>query len=78
MKIFSARNVISVLSFTLFALCLADKYLTYKSDVDASIIRLKETLKPAEVAPEAAEAETTEATAETAETTEGDTANGQQ
>lgn len=76
MKIFSARNVISVLSFTLFALCLADKYLTYKSDVDASIIRLKETLKPAEVAPEAAEAVTEEAT--TAETTEGDTANGQQ
>ncbi len=67
MKIFSAKNVISVLSFTLFALCLADRYLTHKSDVDASIIRLKETLKPspAEVTAE-----------ETAETTEGDTANG--
>ena len=45
MKIFSAKNVLSVVSFTLFALCLADRYLTYKSDVDASIIRLKETLK---------------------------------
>ncbi len=67
MKIFSAKNVISVVSFTLFALCLADKYLTYKSDVDASIIRLKETLKkqPAEAPTEG-----------TAETTEGDTANG--
>ncbi len=67
MKIFSAKNVISVVSFTLFALCLADKYLTYKSDVDASIIRLKETLKkqPAEAPAEG-----------TAEATEGDTANG--
>lgn len=67
MKIFSAKNVLSVVSFTLFALCLADRYLAYKSDVDASIIRLKETLKkqPAEAPAE-----------ETAETTEGDTANG--
>ena len=67
MKIFSAKNVLSVVSFTLFALCLADRYLTYKSDVDASIIRLKETLKkqPAEAPAE-----------EAAETTEGDTANG--
>ena len=71
MKIFSAKNVLSVVSFTLFALCLADKYLTYKSDVDASIIRLKETLKKQAATPaEEAAAE------ETQIIPEGETANG--
>lgn len=46
MKIFSAKTAISLMSFSLFALCLANTYYVHKSDVDASIIRLKETLKP--------------------------------
>ena len=46
MKIFSAKTAIRVMSFSLFALCLAETYYVHKSDVDASIIRLKETLKP--------------------------------
>ena len=72
MKIFSAKNVLSVVSFTLFALCLADRYLTYKSDVDASIIRLKETLKK-----QTADAPAEEAAVEETQTIpEGDTANG--
>lgn len=45
MKIFSAKTALSVLSFSLFALCLVDTYFVHKSDVDASIIRLKEALK---------------------------------
>ena len=50
MKKFTAKTALSVLSFSLFALCLADTYYVHKSDVDASIIRLIETLKkqPAE------------------------------
>ncbi len=68
MKIFSAKTAISVLSFSLFALCLADTYFVHKSDVDASIIRLKETLKkqPAE--------ETADENVQTIP--EGDSANG--
>ena len=45
MKKFSAKTALSVLSFSLFALCLVDTYFVHKSDVDASIIRLKEALK---------------------------------
>lgn len=50
MKIFTAKTAVRVVSFSLFALCLANTYFIHKSDVDASIIRLKETLKkqPAE------------------------------
>ena len=57
MKIFSAKTAIRVMSFSLFALCLANTYYVHKSDVDASIIRLKETLKPspAEEEPKAEE-----------------------
>lgn len=47
MKILSAKNAAKIVSFSLFALCLANTYLIHKSDVDASIIRLKETLKKA-------------------------------
>lgn len=68
MKKFTAKTALSVLSFSLFALCLADTYYVHKSDVDASIIRLIETLKkqPAEVSAE-----------ENAQTIpEGDSANG--
>lgn len=68
MKKFTAKTALSVLSFSLFALCLADTYYVHKSDVDASIIRLIETLKkqPAE--------ETAEENAQTIP--EGDSANG--
>lgn len=65
MKKFSAKTVISVMSFTLFALLLVESYLDHKQDIDESITRLKATLKPQETA-----AQTT--------ATEGDTANGQQ
>lgn len=65
MKKFSAKTVISVMSFTLFALLLLDSYLDHKQDIDESITRLKTTLKPQEPV------------AETSATTEGDTANGQ-
>ena len=68
MKKFSAKTVISVMSFTLFALLLLDSYLDHKQDIDESIARLKTTLTP----PPAAEEPVAEATA----TTEGDTANG--
>ncbi len=67
MKIFSAKTAISLMSFSFFALCLANTYLVHKSDVDASIIRLKETLKPSP-ADENAE--------ENADSDKGDTANG--
>ena len=68
MKKFTAKTALSVLSFSLFALCLADTYYVHKSDVDASIIRLIETLKkqPAE--------ETAQENAQTIP--EGDSANG--
>ncbi len=46
MKFFSAKTAISLMSFSFFALCLANTYFVHKSDVDASIIRLKETLAP--------------------------------
>ncbi len=52
MKIFSAKTAIGALSFSFFALCLVDTYFVHKSDVDASIIRLKETLKPSPAAAE--------------------------
>ena len=72
MKIFTAKNVAKVVSFSLFALCIANTYLIHKSDVDASIIRLKETLKK-----QAAEAPAEEAAVEETQTIpEGDTANG--
>ncbi len=63
MKKFSAKTVISIMSFTLFALCLASAYLDKKQDIDESIARLKTTLTPAEN-PETP--------------TKGDTADGQQ
>ena len=68
MKKFSAKTVISVMSFTLFALLLLDSYLDHKQDIDESITRLKTTLTP----PQAAE----EPVAEEIAITEGDTANG--
>ncbi len=72
MKIFSAKTAISVMSFSFFALCMVNTYLVHKSDVDASIIRLKETLKK-----QPAEAPTEEtAEQETQTIPEGDSANG--
>ena len=68
MKIFSAKTAISVLSFSLFVLCLADTYFVHTNDVDASIIRLKETLKKQPVA------ETADENVQTIP--EGDSANG--
>ena len=72
MKKFSAKTVISVMSFTLFALLLVDAYLDNKKDIDDSVAILKTTLKPAEnaqsVAVVGSEAEQVN--------TEGDTANG--
>ncbi len=70
MKKFSAKTVASVMSFTLFALCMVDCYLYYKTDIEDSIARLKTTLKPAEKAEGASEA--------SAEDIKGDTANGQE
>ena len=61
MKLFSAKTAIRVMSFSLFALCIAETYYVHKSDVDASIIRLKETLKPSpaeETAEENADSDT--------------------
>ncbi|MBR5262915.1 MAG: hypothetical protein IKV49_03740 [Clostridia bacterium] len=68
MKKFSAKTVISVMSFTLFALLLVDAYLDHKKDIDDSVARLKTTLKPVENAQPDVEAEQVN--------TEGDTANG--
>ncbi len=48
MKKFSAETVISVMTFTLFALCLAGAYLDKKQEIDESIARLKATLAPKE------------------------------
>ena len=72
MKKFSAKAVISVMSFTLFALLLVDAYLDHKKDIDDSIVRLKTTLKPAEDAQSVAVI----GTAAEQVNTEGDTANG--
>ncbi len=66
MKKFSAKTVISIMSFTLFALLLAESYLDHKQEINESIARLKTTLTPQEAATPAAE------------NTEGDMANGQQ
>ncbi len=66
MKKFSAKTVISIMSFTLFALCLASAYLDKKQDIDESITRFKTTLTPAQ------KSETP------VENAEGDTADGQQ
>ncbi|MBP3442770.1 MAG: hypothetical protein J6L62_08210 [Clostridia bacterium] len=68
MKKFTAKTALSVLSFSLFALCLADTYYVHKSDVDASIIRLIETLKKQPAVDSAAENAQT--------IPEGDSANG--
>ena len=68
MKKFSAKTVISVMSFTLFALLLLDSYLDHKQDIDESITRLKNTLTPQPTAEEPV--------VETTANTEGDTANG--
>ena len=62
MKKFSAKTVISVMSFTLFALLLLDSYLDHKQDIDDSIARLKTTLKPQGTAAESAEPITEENT----------------
>ena len=48
MKKLSAKTVISIMSFTLFALCLASAYLDKKQDIDESITRLKTTFTPAQ------------------------------
>ena len=72
MKKFSAKTVISVMSFTLFALLLVDAYLDHKKDIDDSVARLKTTLTPKENVQSAAIIG--EETAQ--ENTEGDTANG--
>ena len=67
MKKFSAKTVISVMSFTLFALLLLDSYLDHKQDIDESIARLKTTLTPQPTAEEPV-VETTANTEPTGET----------
>ena len=72
MKKFTAKTVISVMSFTIFALFLADSFMEHKQEISASIQKLMTTLKPEKPAEE-----TTENTEETVQSVlEGDTANG--
>ncbi|MBR3835201.1 MAG: hypothetical protein IKJ69_00230 [Clostridia bacterium] len=72
MKKFSAKTVISVMSFTLFALLLLDSYLDHKQDIDESITRLKTTLAPKENAQSVAVIGS-----EDEANTQGDVTNGQ-
>ena len=72
MKKFSAKTVISVMSFTLFALLLIDSYLDHKQDIDESINRLKTTLAPKENAQSVAVI-----SSENEANTQGDVTNGQ-
>lgn len=73
MKKFTAKTVISVMSFTIFALFLADSFMDHKQEISDSIQRLMTTLKPAEKPAEATQ-ENTEETVQAVP--EGDTANG--
>ena len=67
MKKFTAKTVIGVMSFTIFALFLADSFMEHKQEIGDSIQRLMTTLKP----------ETQQNTEEAVQTaSEGDTANG--
>ena len=58
------EKIVSIMSFALFALLLAEAYLKHKDDIDESVARLKSALnqgKPEEkTAEESAEAEVTE------------------
>ena len=72
MKKFTAKTVISVMSFTIFALFLADSFMEHKQEIGDSIQRLMTTLKPEKPAEETQE--NTEEAVQTA--SEGDTVNG--
>ena len=58
------EKIVSIMSFALFALLLAEAYLKHKDDIDESVARLKSALnqgKPEEeTAEKSAEAEVTE------------------
>jgi ABC-type transport system involved in cytochrome bd biosynthesis fused ATPase/permease subunit len=72
MKKFTAKTVISVMSFTIFAFFLAESFMEHKQEIGDSIQRLMTTLKPEKPAEETQE--NTEEAVQTA--SEGDTANG--
>lgn len=72
MKKFTAKTVIGVMSFTIFALFLADSFMEHKQEIGDSIQRLMTTLKPEKPVDETQQ--NTEEAIQTA--SEGDTANG--